>query len=285
MQKILVSLLIMLTTGIVNAETSVWKATKNGATVYLGGTIHLLRSSDYPLPKEFEKAYKSSQVLTFETDIAKLQEPEMAVSMIKELSYSDDRTISTVVSSETFNQLKNYASSHGMPIDYFRKAKPGLLMSTFMIMELRQMGVKEEGIDMYFTTRAQKDSKTMKYLETPEEQLSFLADLGIGNEEQFYQNMLKDLGNTKAQFIEIIKYWRSGDSVNLDKLMSETMKKDYPKMYQSLLVDRNNNWMPAIEKYFESPEVEFVLVGAAHLIGEDGVINQLMKKGYKISKL
>ena len=285
MRKILIGLLLALGAGTANAETSVWKATKNGETVYLGGTIHVLRNSDYPLPEEFEKAYKNSQIVTFETDISELSSPEMLQETIKKLSYNDERTVYSVVSAETLQQLKDYAASLGLPLDYFRKAKPGMLMSTFLITELRKLGVSQEGIDMHFLTRAKKDAKQIKYLETPSEQIDFMAQMGVGSEDKFYQNMLKDLGNTKTQFIDMIKHWRSGNSAELDKLVSHSMKKDYPKMHQTLLVDRNNNWMPSVEKYFESKEVEFVLVGAAHLIGDDGIINQLIKKGYNVSKL
>jgi uncharacterized protein len=86
-------------------------------------------------------------------------------------------------------------------------------------------------------------------------------------------------------FVSMIKYWRSGDIDSLNNLIIDSMKKDSPKMYQSILVDRNNNWIPKIEQYFATSEVEFVLVGAAHMIGEDGLINLLVKKGYKVTQL
>ena len=83
----------------------------------------------------------------------------------------------------------------------------------------------------------------------------------------------------------MIKYWRSGESVKLDSLVNQPMKKESAKIYQSLVVDRNNNWIPKIKKYLQTSETEFVLVGAAHLIGEDGIVNQLKKQGFKVTKL
>ncbi|WP_444997216.1 TraB/GumN family protein [Aliikangiella sp. IMCC44359] len=282
-------LLALLLTGFIAqntfAETSVWKATKDEATVYLGGTIHFLRQQDYPLPKEFEQAYQASQAVTFETDISQLRSPKMMQMMLKLLSYQDERTISSVVTQETYQKLEQHAKKRGVSLDFYRKAKPGMLMSVFLAYELQIMGATQEGIDAHFSKRAEKDKKSALFLETPEEQLNFLAQMGLNNEDAFYLNMLQDFTNTNEQFSQMIKLWRSGNAKGLDELANDLMKKDYPKMYQSLLVDRNNNWMPIIENYFKTKEVEFVLVGAAHLVGEQGIVKQLQKKGYQLEKL
>ncbi|MCW8876757.1 MAG: TraB/GumN family protein [Kangiellaceae bacterium] len=285
MKKILASILFASLSTSVFAETSVWKATKGEATVYLGGTIHVLRPSDYPLPEEFEKAYQNSQIVTLETNIAELSTPAMAQKMMSILSYSDERTLQSVVSEETYKALEKQAESIGLSLNFFRKAKPGLIMSTMLMAELQKLGVSHQGIDAFFEGKARTDAKQLKYLETADEQLSFLAELGEGDEDSFYKKMLKDIDQTKSLFFDMIKVWRNGDSQGLDKIANQSMRRDYPKMYQSLLVDRNNNWMPLLEKYFKTPEIEFVLVGAAHLIGEHGVVEQLKRKGYKVEKL
>lgn len=266
------------------AETSVWKAEKDQQTIYLGGTVHILRATDYPLPEAYNTAYKASQILTFETDIAALSSPEFQQQMILSLSYAGEKTIANQTSPEVYKALNEYAASLGLSLEYMKKAKPGMLMSAFTMMELQKMGVTQEGIDLHFAKLAKKDGKSIKYFETPQEQVSFIAKLGLGNENKFYTYLLKDLKNTKQQFLEILKSWRSGNDKEMDKIINLAMK-DFPKMNKLLLIDRNNNWMPNIEKYFDTKEVEFVLVGAAHLIGEDGVINMLKKKGYKITQL
>ncbi len=266
------------------ADTSVWKAEKDGNVIYLGGTIHVLRAKDYPLPAAFENAYKNAHAVTFETDIASLSTPAMQVELIKMLSYSDDRTLKTVVSEETYQQLKTVAESLGMSLAFFRKAKPGMLMSALMVAELQKLGVTSEGIDMFFTSKAKADNKPIYQLETPQEQVQFLASLGDGNEEAFYKNLLSDLENTQSQFLDMLKHWREGNSDALNQLVNIEMKAQFPAMYKTLLLERNNRWMPIVESYFKTKEVEFVLVGAAHLIGKDGLVAQLKAKGYKVEK-
>jgi uncharacterized protein YbaP (TraB family) len=285
MKSIALTLLLTLGTSLVSAETSVWKVEKNNATVYLGGTIHVLRPSDFPLPKEFEQANAASQILTFEIDLGLMNSPKIISEMISKLSYSDERTIKSELSEETYQQLNQYALSVGISLEFMKKAKPAMLMLNFTMVELQKMGALPEGVDMFFYKQARKQSKKTDFLETPQDQFGFLAELGVGDEENFYKKLLKDFQNTQEIFSKMIDYWRLGDNEQLNLLVNDTMKKDSPNMYQSMLVDRNHNWMPKIEEYFKTTEVEFILVGAAHMIGEDGLINLLQQKGYKVSKL
>ncbi len=267
------------------ADTSVWKASKNGQTVYLGGTIHVLRAQDYPLPPEFHQAYANSQALTFETDIEGLQSPAIQVEVIKLLSYSDDKTLKSVMSEKTYAKLNEKAKSLGLSLEYMRKAKPGMIMSALTMIELQKMGVTQKGIDLFFSEKAKADGKKQLQLETVREQLEFMSSIGIGNEEIFYQKLLKDLDSTQNIFLDMLKYWKNGNSKALNEIVNLEMKAEYPKMYKTLLTDRNNRWMPVVESYFKTPEIEFVLVGAAHLIGEDGLVEQLKRKGYQVTKL
>ncbi len=268
-----------------DAKSSVWKIQKGESTVYLGGTIHLLRASDYPLPEEYMLAFQASQILTFETDMKLLSSPKMAREMLLKLSYDDERTIKTETSPETYSQLEKYSASLGISLGFMKKAKPGMMMSALTVSELNKIGVNQEGIDMFFLTLANKQVKKTDFLESPQQQIAMLALLGIGEEDMFYQNMLAELNNTETLFLTMLKHWRSGDNQQLDIIINQEMKKNSPKMYHSLLVERNINWLPKIESYFKTEEVEFVLVGAAHLIGEDGLIHLLKDKGYQVEQL
>jgi uncharacterized protein len=269
----------------IQAKSSVWKATKGDSTVYIGGTVHILRAQDYPLPAEFDQAYKAADTLVFETDMQKMQDPKLAVSMVKALSYTDEKTLQSSISDETYQQLVTYTQSIGFPIDYLRKAKPGMVMSTLVVMEMQRSGFTSPGVDLHYTKMATTDKKERLHFETVEEQIAFLARLGEGHEEDFYQKLLLDLGNMQEQIKAILQYWRAGDAAALDKEMNQLMKTAYPQMYQDLLVNRNKNWLPKLESFFATPEVEFILVGAAHLVGEDSVITMLKNKGYEISQL
>jgi len=283
-KPLLISLALLFSTQLF-AQSSVWKAEKDGATVYLGGTIHVLLQSDYPLPEEFAKAYQAAEIVTFETDISRLQDPALAQLMMQKLSYNDARTLNSQVSAETYQKLNDYAQGYGIKLEMLKNFKPGLVMSTFLGLELQKMGATAEGIDAHFLNQAKRDGKQTFYLETIEQQMDFLARMGVGKEDHFYQNMLRDFTQMQQQMSQIIRHWRTGDSRGLDAFANQPMAKDYPEIFQFLLIDRNNQWMPSVEQYFTTKEVEFVMVGAAHLVGEHGLIAQLKAKGYQVTQL
>jgi uncharacterized protein YbaP (TraB family) len=267
------------------AETSVWKATKDGETVYLGGTVHLLRPSDYPLPQPYETAYQDSDVLYFETDIRGMSDFSTQARIMMELMYQDDRTLSSVLSRDVYELLTNYADSVGLPLHMMDKFKPGLLMTTLQLIEFQQLGYTPEGVDAYFDSRAIDDGKKVGKFETIDEQIGFLSRMGEGNESEFIELSLEDLKEIELSMEQMIESWRKGDAESLAAVFVDDMKEGYPAVYKELLLDRNNNWLPQLEALFNNQETEFVLVGAAHLVGDDGLLAQLGKKGYAVSQL
>lgn len=267
------------------ADTAVWKASSGDNHIYLGGTVHLLRAADFPLPAEFDQAYADSDRLFFETDIASMNDLATQAKMLQQLMYSDSRTLQTVLNAESYTALSDYASKLGMHLAVMQKFKPGLVVSTLEVMEFQSMGFTPQGVDMYFYSRAVADAKPTGELEPVQAQIDYIARMGEGNESEFILLSLQDMQEIDADMDKLISAWRGGDNKQLAELFVNDMKEESADLYNSLLVERNNNWMPVIESLFTQDGTEFVLVGAAHLVGEDGLLNKLSRKGYTIEQL
>ena len=274
-----------LLSGVSVAETSVWRVSDGNNSVYLGGTVHLLRPSDYPLPEEYEQAYQGSSELYFETDISSMSDLSVQAQMLQQLTYSDGRTLKTVLSEDAYTTLEDYTATIGMPLMMLEQFKPGMIISTLQVLEFQRIGFTPQGVDAFFNTRALGDAKDIGALETIEEQIGFLAAMGEGNESEFILLSLEDLENTNASMEEMITAWRNGDESALQKLFVDDMQQRAPGLFDSLISQRNLRWMPQIEAMFEDPDTEFVLVGAAHLIGGEGLVQLLQSKGYEVSQL
>lgn len=266
-------------------QSSVWVATKDSQSVYLGGTVHLLRPSDYPLPTPFETAYEASEQLYFETDIAGLSDMSVQARLLQELTYKGDQSLRTVLDDDTYQALSDHLNTVGMPIQMLEKFKPGLLVSTLQVIEFQKLGFTPQGVDAYFNTKAMGEGKALGELEPIDAQIGYIAEMGIGNESEFIRLSLEELDEMEASMSQMLSAWRSGDDELLDTLFVNDMKEGHPELYDSLLVQRNLNWMPIIESMFSDSDTEFVLVGAAHLVGEDGLLNMLRKKGYEVRQL
>ena len=276
--------ILLLNSFVVLSQSSAWQIEGKGNKFYIGGSIHLLRNQDYPLPEEFYEAYDASDILTTELDMNAMSDPANGMKMQQTLMYQDEKTLSSVLSEEVYNKLDSVSKELGLNIKMMEKFKPSMAIITLTFQSLQKLGVTSEGVDIHFTDKATRDKKSLLFLETFDEQLGFIESMGKGNENEFVLYSIEDIGKNEEEFIDMIEDWKSGEQ----KLMSvqlEDFKLDYPDIYDTLVVKRNNNWMPHLENYLQTPEIEFVVVGAMHLVGPDGILNKLKNKGYKVRQL
>ena len=268
-----------------HAQSPVWKVEKDANLMYIGGTMHLLTARDYPLPSAFETAYQRSGRLVFETDLAKMKSPQFQQYMLAELSYSDGRNLQQVLRADTYRSVAEFFTARGVPMASVENFKPGMVATMMAMVELQRLGLAGVGVDSYFNQRADKEQKAKGKLETAEEQISFIANMGIGREDEMLAYNLADLENLPALWESMNQAWRSGDMHALEEISASSLRDGFPEIYQALLVDRNNAWIPQIEAMSQTAEVEFVLVGALHLAGSDGLLAMLSRRGYKITQL
>ncbi len=264
---------------------SVWKVSKGDNTVYIGGTVHVLSASDYPLPREYKEAYDASDSLVFETDMEAVKSLEFQQQSMAMMTFQDGRTFRDVLSPEVSAAVEKHLTSRGIPVEQLLPFKPSLLSITLSVLEFQVIGLTSEGVDQYYSTLALGDGKPVAWLEEPTEQLQFLAGLGQGQENQLIQYTLDEIDTLKPSIDELKDQWRRGDMEAMDKSQLTDMQKDFPAIYNDLIVVRNNNWMPQIEAMFATDEVELVLVGTLHLAGKDSVLASLEKAGYSVEKL
>lgn len=283
--RYLLCLLPLLAALTAHAESFVWKVSKGANHIYLGGTFHLLKEEDYPLPKEFEQAYEKVNWLVFETDIGKLETAEFQQQFQKAFLLPDGQTLKTSLSAEAFRKLKNYCMLNNIDLQQFMAFKPQFITLIITVQELQKYGLTAEGVDSYFYKKAKTDGKLTSQLESMQSQIQYLANMAQGNEDNLIEQTLADAQELEVMMNGMRDAWRKGNEEQLNQLGNAPMLTDYPAIYQSLLVERNNNWMPRIKNLINHPEAKFVLVGALHLAGKDGLLSMLARQNYQIEQL
>ena len=228
------------------AKSPVWKISKDGNHLFLGGTIHILSKSDYPLPEAFEAAYSNSKLLVLETDLRKFQAPEFQLTLLQSNMYTGEQNIKQFLKPDTIKALETHLAAHlptgGIPLENLSKFKPGLLSVTLTVLELQRLGLVGTGVDEFYNLRALNDKKEIRHLETVHDQIAFISKMGEGNEDEFIKYTLNDLKGLAKLFESMKKAWKNGDTVELEKVGLDPWKERFPKTYHSLLVERNNNW-------------------------------------------
>lgn len=281
--RILIAFFILLSTS-VQAETSLWQLTKAGSTLYLGGTVHVLSKTDYPLPVEFEQAYQQSDMLVLETDLAAMIQAETQNQLMQMVVYSEGMSLQKSLKPDTYQKLQAYCVSRSVDISIFNRFRPSMVVIMLMINELKRHNMGDAGVDNFFNYKAMVDGKPIGQLETVQTQLETIANMGKGHEDELILNTLEEMLILPKIMASLKAAWRTGDLNELDKIGLAPMREQYPAIYQDLLVKRNQAWLPKIEALLATPETELVLVGALHLVAKDGLLAQLRQRGYEIKR-
>jgi len=278
-------LFILFTASGVGAESSVWVARSSKATVYLAGSFHALRASDYPLPAEFFTAYQNSRKIIFEVSPDETESTEYMGKFLSMAIYNDDTTLKEHITTAAYAKAERFCKERNYPLEQYQFFKPAFFVMTLTVSEMNKIGADpQKGIDYFFKDKAMQDGKVTGSLETVDQQLNLLTsmDASLGSDQ-----ILESIGELKQieeMLGELLVVWRKGDEVKMEELYIKDLKL-YPKLYQTLIVDRNNKWVRNIEGHLNGSGNTMVVVGAAHLVGADGLVNLLRKRGYKVVKL
>ncbi len=269
------------------AEAPVWRIEKGGQHIYLGGTVHILKMKDYPLPSAFQQAYDKSDILVLEADIRETKTQEFKELQETEFQYPEGTNLKKVLKPETLKAIEKHLAKYQVRVtEDFYQYKPAMVaMALSSLGMYRQQSLDVGGVDAFFEKRAHRDKKPVVPLETAISQLMLIANDGEGREDEMIMETLEEMNARMYDMFPVKRAWRKGDLSVLDKLMVTPMRVENPETYDSLLVVRNNAWMPKIYAMFHTPQVELVLVGAAHLVGPDGLLEILAKRGYRIQQL
>lgn len=284
--KALFTLILIAVSSNAVAKSPVFKVSKGDDHLFIGGTIHLLSEQDYPLPSAFDKSYKNSDSIIFETDIAAAQSPEMQMKILPIMMNPTGTSLKSQISDESYQLLVSYLSEQELPLATFDMLTPIGVSLTLLAIELQKRGITgANGVESFYNLRGKNDSKEFEQLESIDEQVSFIKKMGEGDPDMIIKSSISEMKNLNKMWDSMVSAWKQGNFKELEAIGITPMLKDFPEMYQYLLVDRNNRWMKKIKPMFGDQDIEFIMVGALHLVGKDGLIEQLKELGYKVEQL
>jgi len=187
------------------ADGPVWRVENGSKVLYLGGTLHLLRQRDFPLPAAFDAAFEQADRLVFETDIAATRDSAFLTAMDQALRLPPGQKLSQRISTETRGLLQAKLAQFGQSLESFEGYRAAMLSISLTMMELQRLGVDAPGVDETFFRRAQAAGKAIGWLETPEQQVDFIARMGEGEEDSLIRQTLVELGTLEREFPRMIK--------------------------------------------------------------------------------
>lgn len=265
-----------------------WKATSETGTVYLLGTIHLLSDDMYPLDSAIDSAYEESEAIVMEISLSLKSQLVAATLVMKKGMYPGEETIADHVSPETLEKLKSYLASRGMPFELVAKMRPIVLSLNIALLEAMRFGLNPQlGLDMHFYKKATSEEKRVLELETVEDQINLLTGASAEVQELALSEGLDTIDDAKRVMDGMIAAWSAGDAANLDKLLREERSEDerLKALEYEFFEARNKKMFAKIERLLENKKTYFVMVGAGHVVGDEGIVKLLESKGYKVEQV
>jgi uncharacterized protein YbaP (TraB family) len=267
------------------APSFVWKVTSDRGALYLVGSVHMLSKDYYPLSPALEAAFTESSLLVEEVDFGDVLAPQSQMQMLTRGMLPAGQSFEGVVSPETFTAVTRRLESLGMPLEPLKRFKPWALALMLLGLEWQQTGFDPGlGLDKHFYDRARAQGKAIEALETFEFQISRFDGLTTEEQDRLLASAIRDLDTQKAMVTSLAEAWKAGDAQAVERIAIQDLKQE-PRLYDRLLVERNRMWMPKLDMLFGRRGTAMVVVGAAHLVGPDGLLAMFKSKGYAIQQL
>lgn len=152
-------------------------------------------------------------------------------------------------------------------------------------MQLRQKGYSAESIDQHFFTKAKNAGKAVWGLETTELQMQIFDNMSDEEQVEFLEYTLKNSAESVAAIDKMMEAWKKGDAEALSEFVNGGMEDFSEQVYYEIFEQRNQNWVPQIEKMMKEGKTPLIIVGAGHLVGEKSVNDLMEKKGYSVKQL
>jgi len=283
------TLLVVLLTACDNSKDStpvkatLWEISKDGNTIYLAGSVHLLRPKDYPMPAAFDYAYKKSSVLVLETDVDSMSDPDIEAYMNEKIMLPEGQTLRTVLTEEVYGRLEGLIGTSAM--ESLSQYKPSVIVNSLQTSYLQQYGkFTKDGADFYYLDKSKHDKKSVGFLEDVKVQIDMLSDMADGIENEYVSDAIDGLPYLVFGTSMLVSEWKEGIATMTEASLTAE-KAQWPTIYEVSILNRNSAWLPKIEAYLTTEPIEFIIVGMAHVYGTDGLLHQLGNKGYTIRQL
>ena len=264
---------------------SMWQIEGASNSIYLLGSIHMLREQDHPIPSVIYAAYREADALIMELDMDDI-DPVAEQALATELGLiQDGRTLRDLMGPERYAEAESLAAELQIPLRLLDKSEPWYAAVNIEIMMLMRIGFNPmHGIEFHLSELAQRDHKEIFGLETTRQQLEILDNLSLESQRDMLIQTLSDSKGLAEVMDDMIDAWRYGDIEFLEKSLLADMQ-EFAELHQAIVVNRNRNWVEKIQELLSEEDDYLIVVGALHLVGAEGVPHLLSQRGFDVIQL
>jgi hypothetical protein len=265
------------------ADPAMWVVKDADSTVYLLGTIHLLKPGVTWRSPKLDAALKSSDEYWMEADIE--ADPAIAQTYAMNFGMDSRRSLADTLGAAHYAKFLEMAKHYKIPTEQLHQMRPWLATMVLSRAQMLSIGYDPElGVDRTLEKEAMAAGKPIKPFETASEQLGYLADMPDKIAAEMLVQTLDEVEDGAELVDELQAAWLAGDVKHLQRIGPDKMRKEAPELFDAILMRRNTSWVKQIDSLLKGSGTQFIAVGAAHLVGKDSVPEQLGKLGYKVQR-
>jgi uncharacterized protein len=258
---------------------ALWELHGKHNTVYILGSIHVLRPSDYPLAPAVLSAYRNANSIFMEVNLAEIDSQRMQTELLASARLPEGRTLPGIMGDARYQRAQVLAREVGIDIGIFDAFAPWFAAEAISQLQLQQLGFQpKSGVEMFFLERARADGKSVAGLETVHDQIALFDALSLDEQADYLISSLEEAHDLPKEVDAMVHAWASGDTQWFADQLKSEIGRD-PVLYDSVLVARNRKWVPKIEALLNDDKNYLVIVGTGHLVGQGSVIALLKKDG------
>ena len=263
---------------------ALWELHGKRNTVYLLGSIHVLRASDYPLPKAISDAYANSKSLVMEINLGEVDIADVQAQMLQSALLPEGKTLAAILGNERYARAAALCTPLGINLADFDQFAPWFVAEAISQLQLLQQGFEPDaGVEMHFLGLAQADGKSLAGLETAHDQIALFEAMPMETQAAYLLSSLAEAHDLPREVNDMVAAWQRGDTAWFNGELTREFGQDSP-LYQAVLIARNRLWVPKIEAMLNDDKNYLDNVGTGHLVGKGSVIDLLKRDGIAASQ-
>ena len=265
---------------------AIWTLADEDTTIHFFGTVHILKPDVEWRTAELDATLAAADALYLEADVTSPEAQATMARLVPQLGvFTDGSKLTDFLTEDEAREVRETAEIIGLPMAALEPMKPWLATVQMSYLSLQQQGYEEgKGVEMVLKALAAEDDIPLRFLETGEQQLNFFADLDIEDQVDFLVASAIQIEEEPGMLDQLVAEWAEGDIDDLAHMLAEPDAMGSEAVYDVLIVERNRAWAEAVADLLEAEAGTFLFaVGAAHLAGEDSVVEMLRADGFEIS--
>lgn len=261
------------------AQHTLWELHGKHNTVYLLGSVHVLRPADYPLAQPVLDAYARAKALVMEVDLDAVDVGALQAEMLRGALLGDGQTLESVLGRQRYERARALSQELQIDLADYDRFAPWFVAEMISQRQLAAQGfAAESGVEMFFLGKARHDGKKISGLETVQDQLSLFENMPLAMQSAYLLSSLEEAQQLPAQLDAMVHAWQVGDGSWFTAEIQHEFGQE-PGLYDSLITSRNRKWLPKIERLLNADDNYLVIVGTGHLVGHGSVLELLEHDG------